>query len=204
MAVEAIRGCGYRKVGGMYLVGGILNAPCDRLPIPLECCPVCGQGIKVGRGVTKINPHKLWGSHSDCKDAIRPCLVCDAPNKVAYIMGVGERYYKTPQDFINEGEALGVCKRIAAIPKDLRIDKTVVYLAHPKACIKNGSGRTKKGQGKMLEYQLGVFCAFIPHKIEQLVWDKDLKGKRGRALKKQLRKRRITPVPVPFGDKDHK
>jgi hypothetical protein len=120
-------------------------------------------------------------------------------------MGVGERYYKSPADFIKEGQKLGVSKRIAAVPKDFKIGKTIVYLAHPKACIKDGDGaKTKKGQGKMLDYQMGVFCAFRPQKIEQLVWDKDLMGKKGATLKKSLHKRGITPVPIPYGDKDHK
>lgn len=207
MAVETKRGCGYRQVGGLYLTGGILSAPCDRLPIPLEACPVCGGGIKVGRGFTKIDPFRLWGNHEDCKDPpeLRPCICCDPPHKTAYLMSVGGRYYKSPADFIKEGQKLGVSKRIAAIPKDFKLGKTIVYLAHPKAIIKDGNGaKTKKGQAKMLEYQMGVFCAFRPQKIEKLVWDKDLKGKRGAKVKKDLRKRGITPVPIPFGDKDHK
>lgn len=34
MASETKRGCGYRKVGGMYLVGDYIRVPCDRLPFP--------------------------------------------------------------------------------------------------------------------------------------------------------------------------
>lgn len=30
MACEPKRGCGYRKVGGIYLVGGGIGVPCDR------------------------------------------------------------------------------------------------------------------------------------------------------------------------------
>lgn len=34
MAQESKRGCGYRKVGGTYLVGNYISVPCDRLPYP--------------------------------------------------------------------------------------------------------------------------------------------------------------------------
>ncbi|GAI07705.1 unnamed protein product [marine sediment metagenome] len=97
MAVEERRGCGFRKVGGMYLCGEYISSPCDRMPFPLTVCPVCGQGIKVSRGFTEVNPFRLWGPHESiakkgggivediiyeaykCKDKFRPCLLCDPP-----------------------------------------------------------------------------------------------------------------------------
>jgi len=63
MAVEAIRGCGFRRVNGLYLCGEFIGSSCDRMPFPLTTCPVCGQGIKVGRGFTQVNPYRLWGPH---------------------------------------------------------------------------------------------------------------------------------------------
>ena len=33
MAIEGKRGCGYRKVNALYLCGGCLDTPCDRLPL---------------------------------------------------------------------------------------------------------------------------------------------------------------------------
>jgi len=59
MAQESKRGCGYRKVGGLYLVGDGIFVPCDRLPYLLETCPVCGHGIHFTRSMTEINPLKL-------------------------------------------------------------------------------------------------------------------------------------------------
>ena len=50
MAVEARRGCGYRKVGGLYLMGGTGGMPCCKMPIPLHVCPTCHGGIKQTRG----------------------------------------------------------------------------------------------------------------------------------------------------------
>jgi hypothetical protein len=49
MAVESARACGYRKVGGLYLVGGGSSVTCDRLPYPLEECPACGRVAEQNR-----------------------------------------------------------------------------------------------------------------------------------------------------------
>ena len=57
MAVEAKRGCGFRKVGGLYLVGGGFGIPCDRLPIRAGYLPLLRRGNQavtwVGRGLTR-------------------------------------------------------------------------------------------------------------------------------------------------------
>ena len=223
MASESKRGCGYRKVGGMYLVGGLLSLPCDRLPYPLTVCPVCGQGMKVNRGFTRINPLKVFGLHDEqvpvfqdnpavageitkvnCFDAVRPCLMCDPTEEPSYIMLVGEKYYTT-KSFIEEADTLGVSKRIPFIPQEFEVGKTVIYLAHKKACIENGIGEAnKKGRIKMLQETTGIFCVFIPQKVEKLFWESELKGKKGEALKKKLAKKGITPVAILDGDKDHK
>lgn len=215
MAVEPIRGCGYRKINGLYLCGEYIHVPCDRLPLKLETCPVCGQGIKVSRGFTEINPYGLWGPHQACIDAFRPCHVCDPKDEPAYIMLVGEKYYKTPEDFMREAETMGVSKRIPFIPKNLKLGETTVYLAHPKACevrepialqqamsIVEGDQST---QPRLLEAEkkvkvLGIFCAFIPRRVEKLIWEsqatpEELEG---------LEKRGISPVIIPDGDPDHK
>lgn len=152
MANEARRGCGYRKVGGIYLVGGALSAPCDRLPYKLESCPVCGAGVHFTRSMTEINPFKLFGPHDiqvavfkdnpelsgfvkkvQCHDHFRPCIMCDPTDKPAYIMMVGEKFYPTPDHFTSEAAELGVSKRIPFIPKNMILGETVIYLAHTKA-----------------------------------------------------------------------
>jgi|GEM_PF-2940968 len=56
MAVEARRGCGFRKINGLYLVGGGLSAPCDRMPYRLDRCPTCGEGVKFTRGHSWLQP----------------------------------------------------------------------------------------------------------------------------------------------------
>ena len=199
MASESRRGCGFRKVGGTYLMGGLEGSPCDRLPYPLTICSTCGQGTKVSRGFTRINPLKLFGLHdydpsndknlitcmtatlsnlvkTTCQDVNRPCIICDPTENVSYIMLVGEKYY-SPESFIKEGISLGVSKRIPFIPQEFKVGKTVIYLAHKKACVQKGNGEAdKKGRIKMLQETTGIFGAFIPHRIEKLFWESQLKG----------------------------
>lgn len=214
MAVEQVRGCGYRKVGGTYLCGEYISSPCDRMPFQLTTCPVCGQGIRVSRGFTQVNPFRLWGIHLDCTDRLRPCFLCDPQDQAAYIMLVGAGNYKTPQDFLEEAGRMGISKRIPFIPKDLELGKTFVYLAHPKACevkepvalqqamaIVEGS---ETNQPRLLETEkitkgLGIFCAFIPKRVEKLIWESELTDKK----REQLEERGITPVWIPDGDADH-
>jgi len=61
--LEEERGCGYRRVGKLYVRGTAAFRECDRLPILLSSCPVCGGGIKFSRGWIKIKPRELFGSH---------------------------------------------------------------------------------------------------------------------------------------------
>lgn len=215
MAIEDIRGCGFRKVGGMYLCGEYISSPCDRMPFPLTTCPVCGQGIKVGRGFTEINPYRLWGIHQDCADRLRPCHVCDPQDEPAYIMLVGAGNYKMPQDFLDEARQMGISKRIPFIPKDLELGKTVVYLAHPQACkvklpvMAQQISRILQGeesdQPRLLETEkvekaLGIFTAFIPQRVEKLIWDSEYTDKK----REEAEKRGITLVQIPDNDLDHK
>ena len=215
MAIEELRGCGYRKVNALYLVGDYLHhETCDRMPFPLTVCPVCGQGIKVSRGFTQVNPYRLWGIHQGCKDRFHPCFLCDPEDEPAYIMLVGAGYYKTPEDFLAEANQLGISKRIPFIPRGLDLGRTIVYLAHPKACeamvapalqqamaiVEESQTRQPKlMEAERKEKKLGIFCAFIPNRVEKLVWESELTDEK----REQLEKRGITPVPIPDGDKAH-
>ena len=212
--IEAKRLCGWRKVGGLYLCGEFIGAPCDRMPFPLTTCPVCGQGIKVSRGFTQINPYRLWGIHQDCNDNFRPCFLCDPQDEPAYIMLVGAGNYKAPGDFLDEAHQLGISKRIPFIPKDLELGRTVIYLAHPKACdvreavalqqamsIVEESETTQPRllESERISKELGIFCAFIPKRVEKLVWESELTDKE----REKLEKRGISPVIIPDGDAAH-
>jgi len=214
MAQETKRGCGYRKVGGLYLCGEYRMVPCDRLPYPLDLCPTCGSGIKVSRGFTKISPLALFGYHQPCQDQVRPCYVCDPGESLAFIMRVGERYYPTVGDFEREAQELGVSKRIPWVPKELELGKTVLYLAHVRAfqarepivmqqamAIVGGAtgGQTRLLDAEKVEGRMGIFSAFIPQRVEKLIWAKDATEKELAKLDKQG----ITPVIIKDGDLDH-
>lgn len=71
--LEPRRGCGYRRVGKLYVRGSGVFAECHRLPIPLTVCPICGSGIKHTRGWIRLNPRKLFGT---CTEGIIRCPEC--------------------------------------------------------------------------------------------------------------------------------
>jgi len=156
MAVEAKRGCGYRKAGGLYLVGGGLSAPCDRMPFPLERCRTCGGGIKFTRGPQWLQPD-FFTPHQDCHDDC-PCPVCATagpdgstsalPDDLFgphLLLWIGRKHY-TPEAYLEEGRRLGVSRRLSALPKGLVLGETWVLLAHldavpprePDLCAKCG------------------------------------------------------------------
>jgi len=129
-------------------------------------------------------------------------------------MGIGERYYKTPEDFQREAHQLGVSKRIPFIPRELKLGETVVYLAHPKACevrqpavmqeamaiLEEAETRQPKLlEAEKVEKRLGIFTAFIPQRIEKLIRESEAT----REEIEKLKKRNITPVVVPDDDPDH-
>ncbi len=228
---EEKRGCGWRQVGGTYLVGAFKPVKCDRLPFPIDVCPCCGHGL-VGRGMARINPLKMFGTHDiiirndidrnvnnievNCTDDVRPCWLCDPTDEPAYLMGVGEKFYPTPRDFMDEGLRQGFSKRINgnSIPRDLIIGKTVVYLSHPKAVrvkkpvevlaqaseFVDNTLQPKLLDAEAVEYKTGIFTAFIPQRIEKIYWQSQI-DKMSDKEKESLAKRGITPVGVPDGDK---
>lgn len=211
MAVEAKRGCGYRKVGGMYLVSGSAMAPCGGLPIPLHICPTCGEGIKQTRGWTWINPQKLFaGAANKCRPegkALR-CHSCPVayPPERGGLLWIGEGFYKTPAEFMAEGAKMGFSRRISAIPRDFVLGETMVYFAHPKAITERVEVKVEHPDfpegltGIKTESRPAVFTAFRPTKIEMLVTESQSQDSDFMA---GLEKRKITPVIVPDNDPDH-
>lgn len=81
MAVEAARACGYRKVGGLYLVGHGAAVECDRLPLPLDECPACGRVAEQNRSHEWLGP-EYFANHA------RPLPVAD------YVTPEGVRFLK--------------------------------------------------------------------------------------------------------------
>lgn len=136
MAVEPKRGCGYRRVGGVYLVGGGLSAPCDRMPFPLERCRTCGGGVKFTRGHAWLQPDFFLPIHdpTHCRDA-GPCPIC-GPTTIGstefgphLLLWVGRGHY-SPESYLDESRRLGVSRRLSAVPKGLVLGQTWVLLTH--------------------------------------------------------------------------
>lgn len=196
VAVEEKRSCGYRKVGGIYIIGEGIPVVCDRLPMEIKTCPVCGEGIRFTRVPREINPRHLFGGFHEppcvCRQRNPTCRVCNPPD-FGYIWGVGHKFYATPEEFIAESNRLGISKRVPRVPKRLKIGETSIYLIHNRACL---VGTDDDGAPM---FAPGVFLVFIPTRIEKLIWKKDADVQ----TMKSLVKRGIFPVVVPDDDKDH-
>lgn len=184
--VEAARGCGYRKAGGIYMVSDGIGVPCCSLPFELTVCPCCHAGIKQSRGFTWISS-KIFGDIL-CKDFSRGCplsfLTAIGVEERVGLMWVGEKYYPTSDHFSKEANFVGVSKRIAALPKDFKVGETWVMLAYPKAISKIND----KGE---ITFAKGIFRAFKPERIEYVVKDDDSDEKLDK-----LEKRGFTLVKV--------
>jgi hypothetical protein len=222
MAVEPKRGCGYRKVGGTYVVGGGIGVPCDRLPFLLDICPCCGEGFKQGMGWQWMDVGRLFkGPHILPTSELLPAQLCDCATETfcplcakpevlgrAGLIWIGEKFYKTPQDFVREGVAMGFSRRIKAVPHGFEIGKTYIMLAHPKAvrvelppseALKKVSpGLTRVFQRE--EYKPGIFYFWLPQRIEKILTE----SQRGSDEVAALEKRGIVPVFVPDDDPDHR
>ena len=205
MAVEQMRGCGYRKVGGLYLCGGGQSMDCDRFPYELVICPVCGAGVKFTRGWTWLDWMKYAGEHHlDCNCMNIPgwnshCPVC-FPNRKPQPYGllwVGEASY-TPQSFVQEALTIGVSRRIAAVPKNLKLGETWVLFAHKRAAVYLDP-TVKYPLPALQEPKPAVFYAFRPQSLELLIWQLEAKPE----YLEDLAKRNITPVIIPDDDEDH-
>lgn len=214
MSVEPKRGCGFRKVGGLYLFGGGISVPCDRLPFALTVCTCCGQGIKQARGWTWIDPAKFFGGvHTafagmPCGCHSGKCTLCNTPEKMGRsgLLWIGEKFYKTPDKFVAEGVELGFSRRIKAIPQGFIVGETWVLLAHSKTietweAMVNTSDDPEAVADSAEKRVLkpGVFFAWKPERVEKIC----LESSRGTEEIAKLEKRGITPVFVPDEDKDH-
>jgi len=204
MPVEEKRGCGYRKVHGLYLMGSGLEVVCDRLPFLLKECDCCGFVPHMFRGFTWINKRYL-GNHNEEIEKLRLAWVTDEVGRgikdcschchcpICYprsnlqkrygFMWVGGYAY-TPESFIEEAKRLEVSKRITYMPKDLKIGDWIL-LAHKKA------GHNQKP---------AIFYAFKLNRIEYLIWESEATPE----YLEELKKKGLIPVIIPDGDQDHK
>lgn len=208
--IDDRRGCGWRKGGGIYLVCDGEASACGRLPLALDVCPTCHGGIKPTRGFTWINPRELFGVSENCPASRLVCANCPLgygmPEK-AGLLWIGEKFYKTPSDFSAESAALGISRRISAVPKDFEVGKTWVLLAHRKAMLEqcdecrgyeldeDGDDACPKCDGRGKIFIPAVFSAFRPTRIEYVV-----KGDETEEELERLEKRGLTLVKVVRND----
>lgn len=207
MAIEKARGCGFRKVNGLYLCGEGAAVRCDRLPFRIVNCPVCSSGLKFTRAFTWLDWEKYAGKHitdefgsvTDCK-CLTICPVCqpEHPRQPYCLLWIGERYY-SPEAFIRESLQMGVSRRlpftgnIPRAPRLLKLNVTWVLFAHKHVIYK---GKDEKGVDI---YEPAIFHAFKPTRLELLIWQKDATEER----LAELEKAGITSIIIPDGDLDH-
>lgn len=162
--VEQKRGCGYRKPGGLYVMGGKLAKACGVLPIELSVCPCCSGGIKQTRSMSFISSQLIESKQCDKLGCGKTCEPF-ASQKEFGLMWVGTAHYPNASDFRQEAARIGVSKRIPFIPKKLIVGVTWILLAHPKAI----SHFDPKDEKEPIKFKKGVFSAFLPDRIEYVV-----------------------------------
>lgn len=144
LSVEGKRGCGFRKGGGLYLVGPKEGSPCGKLPIPLEVCPTCGEGFPYSRAPRWVDTMKLKAMKADVdctllrfpKSAMDLAVhdTCPMSGNTdtgrGVLLWVGAQHYKTPEEFLMEGAVMGFSRRVKAVPRGFVVGETWVLLAH--------------------------------------------------------------------------
>ena len=197
--LERIRGCGFRKLGATYVVGGQLTAPCGRLPYFVHACPTCGGGIRQSRGWTWVEPEKLLGDapcrhrvvesasgiHHGCGTCVMadPGLMADDKGRCG-LLWIGSGFYPTSESFVAEAASQGICRRIVQVPRGFKAGQTWVLLAHPK--VRDPHGHREPAPA--------IFAAFLATAIEQMVTAEEFQNDEE---VDSLRKRGINPVVLP-------
>lgn len=198
---EQKRGCGYRKIGGLYLVSDPFELICDGLPLELERCQCCGFKPPFSRNLQRINPYYialLEGKHHQinqnlckCPDI---CPICNPHAQSIYgLMFVGSKYY-TPETFTKEAFAQGVSKRIPEIPSWLILGETWIFLAHQKVPKESTSSHSKMFPDMKFnnlrtqeptEFMAAIFYGFKPQRVEMPMWKGSLTDEQISDLKKK-------------------
>lgn len=195
------RGCGYRKPGGLYITTENIDlSTCCKLPMILTVCPTCSHGIKPSRGWTWVDAVELFSEEPACSRPWQSCMlsgVTDHDLRRVGLLWIGEQYYKTPQDWLNEVKSMGVSRRLPAVPKGIELGKTVVLVAHRKGATVtcdtcNGTKRCEmtdhpevaekyraingdasivcpECEGTGIAHEAAVFNAFVPTRFEYIV-----------------------------------
>lgn len=195
LSVERARGCGYRKPSkggvGIYVMAGGPGDRCGRLPFLIEVCVACGEGVKPSRSWTWITPSILL-TKDQLLDVLagdsRPCDIYGFPrcNRCPVgggipegkhgLLWIGEQHYKTPAEYMNEGRAVGVSRKISAVLRGFRLGEHWVYLAH-RSAVTNGDPDNPLP---------GIFTAFKPSHIDLVIEDERKIPDKAKKLKDKL------------------
>lgn len=190
------RGCGWRQQGGTYLISGGLMSSCDKLPVPLTVCPTCHGGIKPSRSWTWVDADHLLQA-ADCRDDFG-CAGCPLARPMGQVglLFIGEKFYRTPEDFTREALRQGVSRRVPALPNGFVLGQTWVLVAHrkvafpcPEPMLEHDDCQTCGGT--KIIHAPGIFHAFKPTAVEYVV-----KGDETDEELERKRQRGITPVRV--------
>jgi hypothetical protein len=106
------------------------------------------------------------------------------------LLWCGEKFYKTPQDWMREARLQGVSRRISTVPNDFVVGETWVLMAHPKAV------RRVDDEGETT-YHPGIFQAFLPTAIEYVVKGDETEEELARKVKWGITLVRIERVEEP-------
>ena len=190
LAIEPRRGCGYRTVGKLYLMGEGIGYPCPSLPLPFNECECCGYTPSFYRDFQWINKSYIKHIRKPTGKSCEPeCPICYGVNDQSKygLMWVGRKFY-TPEEFITEDKKLGICKAIKQKPKGLVLGETWVMVAHPQAITFEDMAEPDE-----ISSRPGVFYAFRPTRIEMLIYQSQATPER----LAELEKKGITPIIVP-------
>ena len=204
MAVEERRQCGYRTVGGIYLVCDGEGLVCDRLPFDIATCPTCGHGPKPTRSFSWLpNPREMFGG--DCERCLCPVGVCPACNPTDGHQGLiwlGSSHYSA-QEWHAESAQMGVSRKISGVPKDFEIGTHWVYVAEREKAEKFEKTE-HDGHITLTIVEEGhparIVSAFKPERIEIIITKSMSEDER---IMARIEKRGLTPVVVPDDDADH-
>ena len=212
---EAKRGCGYRQVGKLYLVGPSTGYVCPSLPLLFSPCTCCGFEPSQYRDFQWIRKsyirHIGAAPMVDCHPSCPVCYPSSNTQKRYGLMWVGKKFY-TPEEFLLEMDLeAGISKAIKQIPKGLVFGETWVAIAHPEAyvdssddgyvqdhedwiltCARLPMDEEKPPEPKPPTYP-GIFTAFIPSGVEMLVYKSDADP----AYIFELEEKGITVIVVP-------
>lgn len=224
MAVEPRRGCGYRKVNGLYLMTEGPFSGCHRLPIPLTICPTCGHGVKQSRGWTWVNPEDLFPKPHCVEDGylspnayVEHCQFCAMCNPVRFKYTIERKHDEEgkPKEVtvIRKAGLLWIGEKFYPTPEHFMREADTMGISRRIHTVPHDfvAGKTwilmahpkavkieENGEDRMGP---GIIMGFRSDRIEKIITETQAKDEE--AMKK-LEKRGITPVIVPDNDPDHR